>query len=102
MHRKNLSNHRHTTSIAQHLPNDPVEKQQTFLAFIMYRRIQYDYPLAYIGNMDKTPISFDLPANTTIDELGARSVSICITGHEKANFTVVQHVWRMEQNFPHL
>lgn len=55
----------------------------------MYRRIQYDYPLAYIGNMDETPVSFDLPSNTTIDELGARSVSIRTTGHEKANFTLV-------------
>ncbi|GBB96855.1 hypothetical protein RclHR1_28540001 [Rhizophagus clarus] len=55
----------------------------------MYRRIQYDYSLIYIGNINKTPISFDLSSNTTIDELGAQSVSICITGHEKANFTVV-------------
>ena len=55
----------------------------------MYRRIQHDYPLALIGNMDETPVSFDLPSNTTIDELGARSVSIRITGHEKTNFTVV-------------
>ncbi|CAB4399489.1 unnamed protein product [Rhizophagus irregularis] len=39
--------------------------------------------------MGETPVSFDLPSNTTIDELGTRSVSIRITGHEKANFTVV-------------
>jgi DDE superfamily endonuclease/Tc5 transposase DNA-binding domain len=88
MNRNNLSNHRHTT-IAQRLPEDLVEKQQAFLAFIMYRRIQYDYPLAYIGNMDETPVSFDLPTNTTVDEWGARSVSIRTTGHEKTNFTVV-------------
>ncbi|GBB99823.1 hypothetical protein RclHR1_36480001 [Rhizophagus clarus] len=47
MRRKNLSNYRHTT-IAQCLPDDLVEKQQEFLSYIMYRRIQYDYPLAYI------------------------------------------------------
>ncbi|GES95125.1 pogo transposable element with KRAB domain [Rhizophagus clarus] len=52
MRRKNLSNYRHTT-IAQCLPDDLVEKQQEFLSYIMYRRIQYDYPLAYISNMDK-------------------------------------------------
>ena len=39
--------------------------------------------------MDKTPVSFDLPYNTTIDERGARSVSIRTTGHERTNFTVV-------------
>lgn len=88
MSRNKLSNRRRTT-IAQRLPDDLIEKQQAFLAFIMYQRIQHDYPLAYIGNMDETPVSFDLPANTTIDELGARSISIRTTGHEKANFTVV-------------
>lgn len=39
--------------------------------------------------MDETPVSFDLPTNTTVDELGARSVSIRTTGHERTNFTVV-------------
>ena len=36
MSRNNLSNRRRTT-IAQHLPSNLVEKQQEFLAFIMYR-----------------------------------------------------------------
>ncbi|GES76470.1 pogo transposable element with KRAB domain [Rhizophagus clarus] len=44
---------------------------------------------AYIRNMDETPVSFDLSANITVDELGARSVSIRTTGHERSNFTVV-------------
>ena len=88
MSRNNLSNRRRTT-IAQHLPDNLNEKQQEFLAFIMYRRIQHDYPLTLIGNMDETPMTFDLPSNTTIDETGTRSVSIRITGHEKSNFTVV-------------
>jgi hypothetical protein len=65
-----LSNHRRTT-IAQRLPDDLIEKQQAFLAFIIYRHIQHDYPLAYIGNMDKMPVFFDLPTNTSVDELGA-------------------------------
>jgi hypothetical protein len=84
----NLSNRRRTT-IAQHLPNNLLEKQQEFLAFVMYRRIQYDYPLAFIGNMDETPMTFDLPSNTTVDEMGAKTISIRTTGHEKTNFTVV-------------
>ncbi|RGB43237.1 hypothetical protein C1646_749977 [Rhizophagus diaphanus] len=29
--------------------------------FILYRRIQHDYPLKYIGNIDETPIAFNLP-----------------------------------------
>ncbi|GBB93805.1 hypothetical protein RclHR1_22320003 [Rhizophagus clarus] len=39
--------------------------------------------------MNEMLVSFDLPSNTTIDELDARSVSTRITEHEKANFTVV-------------
>src|SRR5271154_625085 len=88
MSRNNLSNHHHTT-VTQHLPNNLIEKQQEFLVFVMYRRIQHDYPLAFIGNMDETPMTFDLPSNTTVDEIGTRTVSIRTTGHEKTNFTVV-------------
>ena len=69
MVRYNLSNRRHTT-VAQHLPDDLIKKQQEFLAFIIYRRIQHDYPLALISNMDETPMTFDLPSNTTVNELG--------------------------------
>ena len=45
--------------------------------------------MLFIGNMDETPMSFDLPNNTTIDERGARSISIRTTGYKKTNFTVV-------------
>jgi transposase len=88
MVRNNLSNRRRTT-VAQHLPDNLIEKQQEFLAFIMYRRIQHDYPIGLIGNMDETPMTFDLPSCTTVDETGTRTVSIRTTGHEKTNFTVV-------------
>ncbi len=88
MVRYNLSNH-HRTIVVQYLPDDLIKKQQEFLAFIMYRRIQHDYPLALIGNMDETPMTFDLPSNTTVNELGSRTVSIRTTGHERTNFTVV-------------
>jgi len=58
----------HRTIIVQHLPNDLIEKQQEFLTFIIYKRIQYNYPLTLIGNMNEIPMIFDLPDNTTIDE----------------------------------
>jgi transposase-like protein len=88
MSRNKFSNRRRTT-IAQHLPDDLIETQQAFLAYIMYMRIEYDYPLGLIANIDETPVTFDLPSNMTIDETGARSISIRTTGHEKTNFTVV-------------
>ena len=55
----------------------------------MYRHIQHDYPLTLIGNMDETPMIFDLLDNITINETEMQSVSIRIIGHEKTNFTVV-------------
>ncbi|CAG8432771.1 504_t:CDS:2 [Diversispora eburnea] len=75
--------------ISQRIPDDLIGKQQEFLSFILYRHIQYDYPLNLIGNMDETPLSFDIPSNMTVEETGASTVSICTTGHKKSNFTVV-------------
>ena len=42
-----------------------------------------------MDNMDETPLLFDLPNNTTIDNCGANTVSIRTCGHEKSCFTVV-------------
>ncbi|CAG8661263.1 11177_t:CDS:2, partial [Paraglomus occultum] len=42
-----------------------------------------------VCNMDETPLTFDLPNNNTIDNVGARTVSIRTTGHERSSFTVV-------------
>src|SRR6266542_2958576 len=80
---------RRRTHIAQYLPENLLEKQQNFLAFILYRHIQYDYLLKYIGNMDETPVTFDLPYSTTLDHRDTSTVSIRTTGNEKKNFTVI-------------
>jgi len=71
------------------LPDNLFEKQQKFLAFVMYRRIQHDYSLAFISNMDKTSMTFNLPSNITVDEIEAKTISIYTTRYEKTNFTVV-------------
>jgi hypothetical protein len=86
--RYNFSNRRRTT-IAQHLPEDLEEKQQSFLSFVLYRRIQYNYSLELIGNMDEVPLTFDSPNPITIEKRGTHTVSIRTTGYEKKNFTVV-------------
>ncbi len=39
--------------------------------------------------MNEIPMIFDLPDNTTIDETETWSVSICIIGYEKTNFTII-------------
>jgi len=86
--RHNLSNRKRTT-ISQQLPEDLIEKQHAFLSFILYRRIQYDYPLNLIANLDKTSLSFDLPSSTTLEVRGSKTISIRSTGHEKNCFTVI-------------
>src|SRR6266542_4060465 len=55
----------------------------------MYLSIHNKYPLKYIGNIDETPIWFDLPSNTTINQKGVKTVNICITNHEHISFMVV-------------
>ena len=55
----------------------------------MYLRIEYNYPLKYIGNMDETPLWFDLSSNSTIDHKGIKTVNIRTMGHEVSSFTVI-------------
>ena len=88
MVRHDLSNRRRTT-VSQHLPKDLLEKQQSFLSYVLYRRLQYDYPLQFIGNMDETPVTFDLPSSYTLEKRGSSTISIKTTGHERSTFTVI-------------
>lgn len=80
---------RQRTKIAQKLPNDLEEKIASFHTFIINQRKQINFELSQIGNMDETPMCFDLPGNRTIDSKGKRTVQIRTTGHEKTHFTVV-------------
>lgn len=80
---------RQRTKIAQKLPNDLEEKIASFHTFIINQRKQINFELSQIGNMDETPMWFDLPANRTIDSKGKHTVQIRTTGHEKTHFTVV-------------
>jgi len=77
------------TKIAQRCPQDLEEKINSFHTFIINLRKQNNFELSQIGNMDETPMSFDLPANRTIDIKGTRTVQIRTTGHEKTHFTAV-------------
>ncbi|CAG8702245.1 5450_t:CDS:2, partial [Scutellospora calospora] len=74
--------------IAQRLPEEYIEEQQSFLSFILYRRSEHNYPLNLIGNMDETPIAFNMPNQTTVEESGKKTISILTTDHERTCFTV--------------
>uniref|UniRef100_U9UQZ1 HTH CENPB-type domain-containing protein n=1 Tax=Rhizophagus irregularis (strain DAOM 181602 / DAOM 197198 / MUCL 43194) TaxID=747089 RepID=U9UQZ1_RHIID len=88
MSRHNLVNRRKTT-ISQKLPENYVGLQSEFLSYVLFRRREHQYPLSLIANMDETPMSFNLPNNTTVEQRGTKTILILSTGHERSNFTVV-------------
>jgi len=48
-------------------PNNFEEKLQKFQAFVIAEQKKYKYELSLIGNVDQTPITFDMPANSMVD-----------------------------------
>ncbi len=99
MNHYNLSN-RQKTIVSQHLSEDLLEKQQSFLSFVLYRRIQYDYLLQFIGNMDKTSVAFDLPNSYTLEKRGSNTINIKTIGHKRSIFTVVLGCMADESKLP--
>uniref|UniRef100_A0A8C5P864 HTH CENPB-type domain-containing protein n=1 Tax=Leptobrachium leishanense TaxID=445787 RepID=A0A8C5P864_9ANUR len=57
---------RQRTKISQKLPKDLDEKVMSFHSFIIKQRRIHNYDLGDIGNMDETPMTFDLPSNKTV------------------------------------
>ena len=77
------------TKMAQKLPADLDEKVTSFLRYVINLRKKVNYEMAHIGNMDETPVWFDMPAPRTIDGKGKKTVMIKTSGHGKSRFTVV-------------
>ena len=65
------------------------EKVISFQRYVIKKRVEHQYALANIGNMDETPMNFDMPPNRTFNSKGSKTVLIKTTGHEKTRFTVV-------------
>ena len=80
---------RQKTKIAQKLPEDQEEKIVNFHCFVLNCRKKANHELVNIGNMDETPVWFNMPSARTVNTRGEKSVSITTTGHEKSLFTVV-------------
>ena len=56
----------------------------------LHRRFFHErIPFSAIGNMDETLRWLDMPGETTVEHVDARSVPLRTTGHEKSLFTVV-------------
>ena len=88
LRRKNLAL-RQKTKIAQKLPEHLDQKITSFHSFVIKSRRKGNYELVHIGNMDETPVWFDMPSARTVNEKGAKTVLVNTTGHEKSRFTVV-------------
>ena len=88
MKRKNFVM-RQKTRISQRLPEEFEEKILQFQRTIIRMRQRAHYNLQLIGNMDETPLNFDMPPNRTVHAAGDKTVVIKTSGNEKNHFTVV-------------
>ena len=88
MKRKNLVL-RQKTKIAQRLPQEFEEQIISFQKMIIRMRKKNKYDMQQIGNMDETPMNFDMPPSRTVNTAGEKSILIKTTGNEKNHFTVV-------------
>jgi hypothetical protein len=80
---------RQRTTLAQKLPTHYVEKLIAYQRHVINLRRKHDYLLGQMGNAEETPVFFDMPANTTVDTKGSKSVLVKTTGHEKLRITVI-------------
>ena len=101
LHRHKLALRR-KMKIGQQLPQKLNEKIIDFQHFVIKQRRQYKYNLNEIGNMDETPIYFDMVGSTTIETKGAKTVQIRTTGNEKNRFTCVLTVLANGSKLPPL
>ncbi|KAI8516611.1 hypothetical protein Bbelb_051920 [Branchiostoma belcheri] len=97
--RYGLSNRR-KTSAAQKLPEDLQDKVLSFQRRMIQLREQYDYPMCAVFNMDKTPLTFDMPSDWIIDYTGKKDCKIKTTGAEKKLCTVVCAVTADGRKYP--
>jgi hypothetical protein len=88
MKRNNLS-FRRATHVSQKKEEVLSDKSQNFLRFVMRMRARRNYDLHEIGNMDETPIWYDMPGNYTIESQGKKTITMASTGHEKNRVTVM-------------
>jgi hypothetical protein len=57
------------------------------------------YETSEIGNMDETPVWFEMPGKSTLAESGEKEVRVATTGHEKERLLRLL-LMLTEQNYP--
>ena len=87
MERKNLAMRQRTT-MDQKLPDNYEEKMKNFHTFVSNQIAKQGIRNDSIINMDKVPLTFNIPMNKTVEEKGKSAVTVNTTFHKKASFTV--------------
>ena len=77
------------TSVAQKLPKDLEAKIETFYKDVQNLRENGKYSNELIGNMDETPLYFDMIPSRSLEKRGAKEVRVKSTGAQKRHITVV-------------
>ena len=77
------------TTIAQKLPREYEIKITEFHKYVINMRKKLCFEIGQLGNMDKVPLTFDIPSNKTVDVKGAKTITIKTSGNEKKRYTVV-------------
>ena len=80
INRKKLSI-RQKTKIAQRLPEACEQEIVRFQQLIIQMRKCNVYEMSQIGNMDETPMNFDMPATHTVHPIGEKTVIMKTTGN---------------------
>ena len=87
MRRNGLSLRRKTTT-AQKDPAKLIDKLISYVLHVRRLSKAYNYQPSCIIAMDETSVWDDMVSNTTVDDVGAKSISLKTTGHEKVMVSV--------------
>ena len=79
---------RRSTHVAQHSTSIVDDRVDKFFNFVIRMRRFRGYETSEIGNMDETPVWFQMPGKSTLAESGEKEVRVATTGHEKERLTV--------------
>ncbi|PNF18070.1 hypothetical protein B7P43_G07656 [Cryptotermes secundus] len=80
---------RRRTSIAQRLPDTYQEKLLAFQKHVLKLRKTHNYTMGAIGNVDETPVFFEMPGESTVNKAGEKTVHVRTAGAEKQRCTVM-------------
>ena len=76
------------TNESQKVPEDYGDLIKEFCNKIRSKRVEHDYTMYNMGNMDQTMCRFDMAFASTNDSIGTQSVRISTSGGAKRGFTV--------------